>query len=135
MYDTAFQAKVWPVIISAMSTHIAPVYDGKLSKDVALSLSAFPYGIYQSQDGGGKNDDYIGQNGWTGLITVRSIDTTQSGAWHKALLVAQALPTIDDPIYDIQTTIKEPISLPVEKLTDTSVYTAGLIIEFKINIK
>jgi hypothetical protein len=135
MYDTTFQAKVWPVIISAMETYIAPAFNGKLSKDVAIARSDFPYGIYQSQDGGGKNDDYIGQNGWIGIITLRSIDTTLSGAWNRALSAAQLLPTLDHATYDIKAHIVHPIHLPVEKLNDTSVYTAGLSIEFQIKHK
>lgn len=135
MYDTTFQAKVWPVIISVMSIYVAPVYNGKLSKDVAIAKSEFPYGIYQAQDNGGKNNDFIGQNGWVGLVTIRNIDTTLSGAWHNALLVAQALQTINDPNYSITAKIDRPISLPVEKLNDVSVYTAGLIVEFSINPK
>lgn len=135
MYDKTFQVKVWPVIISVFNDYLAPVYSGKLSKDVAISKSAFPYGIYQSQDGGGKNDDHIGENGWKGQVVIRNIDTTLSGAWNKALEIGQALLTIDHPVYDVRADIRQPMSLPVEKLNDISVYTAGLLIELEIRLK
>jgi hypothetical protein len=132
MYDKKFQAKVWPIIIAEMSEHIAPIFNGRLSEDVAASLSQFPIGVYQSQDRGGRNDDYVGQNGWVGIITIRCIDTTISGAWNKALAVASGLQNISNPTYDISINIDNPIKFPVEKLTTGSIYTAGLVITMGI---
>lgn len=131
-YDKPYQAKVWPVIIALMSNHVAHVFDGRLSENVPSSLSQFPVGVYQSQDGGGKNDDYISMNGWLGQITVRCIDTTISGAWNKALEVAQAVLTISSGTYDISVDISRPIKFPVEKLTQGSIYTAGLVVTMGI---
>jgi hypothetical protein len=131
-YDTMFQAKVWPVIISAMEQYIAPVFNGRLSADVATTLTQFPVGVYQSQDGGGKNDDTINTNGWQGFVTIRCIDVTQSGAWNKALEVADALDTITNPNYNISIKIDKPQRFPVEKLTQGSIYTAGLVIAMGI---
>ncbi len=131
-YDKTFQAKVWPVIISELEEHVASVFDGRLSWAVPASLAAFPVGVYQSQDAGGKNDDTIGTNGWVGLITIRCIHTTLSGAWNKALEVASALQTITNPTYDISIGLSSPQTFPVEKLTSGSVYTAGLIISMGI---
>lgn len=132
MYDKTFQAKVWPIIIAEMSEHIAPVFSGRLSQDIPTSLTQFPVGVFQSQDGGGKNDDYIGQNGWEGQITIRSIDQTISGAWNKALEVAEALLMVENEVYDISVDISKPIKFPVEKLTTGSIYTAGLVITMGI---
>lgn len=131
-YDRTYQAKVWPIIIAELSEHIAPVFNGRLSYKVASSLTEFPLGVYQSQDGGGTNDDNIGQNGWQGLVTIRCIDTTQSGAWNKALDVANALLNIENSTYDISVDISRPIEFPVEKLTQGSVYTAGLVVSMGI---
>jgi hypothetical protein len=131
-YDKTFQAKVWPVIITAMSNYVAPVFNNRLSFGVPSSLSQFPVGVYQSGDAGGKNDDYIGQNGWQGPIIIRSIDLTLSGAWNKALEVAEALQTIEHDVYDISVEIPNPQQFPVEKLTQGSVYTAGLVVSFGI---
>ena len=126
-YDPLFQTKIWPVIISELEQHVAPVFGGRLSYKVASSLSQLPVGIYQSQDGGGSNDDTIGANGWTGLLTIRAIDTTLSGAWSKVQEAAAAMLTISHPSYDISVNISNPIELPVEKLTVGSVYTAGIV--------
>jgi hypothetical protein len=131
-YDKVFQAKVWPIIIAEMSEHIASVFNGRLSADIPASLSQFPVGVYQSQDGGGKNDDYIGQNGWLGDVTIRCIDTTLSGAWNKALEVAQAIITVENASYDISIDVSKPIKFPVEKLTTGSVYTAGIVVTMGI---
>lgn len=131
-YDNVFQVKVWPVIISELEQHVAPVYGGRLSYKVAASLSQLPVCVYQSQDGGGKNDDYISQNGWTGLVTLRSIDTTLSGAWNKAIEAVEALQTITNPTYDISVHVQNPIELPIEKLSTGSVYTAGIVIAMGI---
>lgn len=131
-YDTTFQAKVWPIIVSAMEQYIAPVFNGRLSADVATSLTQFPVGVYQSQDGGGKNADSIDTNGWQGFVTIRCIDVTQSGAWNKALEVATALNTITNTSYDISIKIDKPQRFPVERLTQGSIYTAGLVIAMGI---
>lgn len=131
-YDKTFQAKVWPIIIAELSLHIAPVFNGRLSHKVPSSLSQFPVGVYQSQDGGGQNDDHVGMNGWIGDITFRCIDTTISGAWNKALEVATALQNVNNATYDISVFINDPIEFPVEKLTTGSVYTAGLVVSFGI---
>lgn len=126
-YDNVFQVKVWPIIIAELSEHIAPVFNGRFSHKIPISLSQFPVGVFQSQDGGGKNDDTIGHNGWVGDITFRSIDTTLSGAWNKALEVGNALLTISNPSYDISIQISRPIEFPIEKLTQGSIYTAGIV--------
>lgn len=131
-YDKLFQAKVWPIIISELEQHVAPVFGGRLSHKVAASLSQLPVGVYQSQDNGGSNDDHIDQNGWSGFVTIRAMDTTLSGAWNKALEAAQALQNISNASYDISVAIDRPIELPVEKLTVGSIYTAGLVISMGV---
>jgi len=130
MYDKTFQAKVTPVIISVFEIYVAPVFNGRLYAMVAPSLATYPLGIYQSQDGGGVNKDFIGAdsgNGWEGMMTIRCLDVTLSGAWSKALDVAVALQSITHPIYDIDIHLEKPQWFPVEKLTAGNIYTAGLI--------
>ena len=131
-YDKTFQAKVWPTITALLEEVIGPVFDGRLYNKIATSLNTFPYGVYQSQDGGGKNDDYIDQNGWLGQVTIRSVDLTYLGAWERALEVATALQTVTHDDYDISVDIANPIEFPIERLTIGSVYTAGLIITMGI---
>lgn len=130
-YNETFIAHVWPVIIELMEMYIAPVFNGRLSYNVAKTLIP-PLGIYQSQDGGGNNDDHINQNGWKGLVTIRCIDTTLLGAFAKAAEVATALPTMEHSTYDIVVKTQRPITLPIERITQGSVYTAGLVVELGI---
>jgi len=132
MYDETFQAHVWPVIISLMDQYVAPVYSGRVSRNVPASLTTFPVGVYQSADGGGKNDDMIGQNGWKGFITFRSIDLTQSGAMNRLLQVAAVLPTIVHSGYAVSFHIDRPQEFPIEKITTSSVYTSALVLSVGI---
>jgi len=131
-YDKTFQAKVWPIVIEVLEAALLSVYSGRLYNKVATSLNTFPYGVYQSQDGGGKNDDYIGQNGWAGQVTIRSVALASDEAWTKALEAATALQTITNADYDISVDISNPIDFPIERLTIGSVYTAGLIVMMRI---
>jgi len=134
-FDPVFQARVWPIIISLMEQYVSPVFDGRLSKDIAGSLTSFPRGIYQSQDAGGKNDNYVGQHGWKGMVTIRALDITQSGAWDKALDAAIAARTMTHVSYDIGVSIDHPIPFPVEKLTQSSIYTAAIVLDMSIHPK
>lgn len=134
-YDKTFQAKVWPIIKEVMDTYIAPVFDGRLARDVSPPLTAFPRGVYQSQDGGGSNEDYISMNGWNGLVTIRCMDLTSTGADAKVLEVAQALQTITHATYSIDIHIQSPRTFPVEKITQGSVYTSALVLDITIHIK
>lgn len=133
MYDKTFQAKVWPVITSILTEYVAPVYDGRLSFNVPISLTDFPNAVYQSADGGGKNDDYINQNGWTGLVTIRSIDVTLSGAWNhlqQAMGVLASGVVHDD--YVVSINADRPQTFPIDKITRGTIYTAGVIIAMGI---
>lgn len=131
-YDKTYQAKVWPIIIAELTEHVAPIFDNRFSFGIPASLSNFPVGVYQSQDGGGKNDDYVGMNGWLGDVTIRCIDTTLSGAWNKALEVASGVQNITNLLYDISVDTSRPIQFPVERLTQGSIYTAGIVVTMGI---
>lgn len=135
-YDTSFQAKVFPVLMTAFETYLAEVYDGRLYASVPPATPEFPLGVYQSQDGGGLNADFINTNGWTGLITFRSIDITLDGAWDNINLLADrfaGLIASGVPGYSISVKPEHPQWFPVEKTTEYgSVYTAGLIVSFSV---
>lgn len=135
-YDRTFIAKIFPALQTAFDTYLGSIYDGKIYALVKTGSPDFPYCVYQSQDGGGVRADHINQNGWSGLITFRSIDTTLSGAWNRALQLLQALPNITVsgavPGFSIDYTAEKPQWFPVEKLSTGYVYTAGLIVRFDI---
>lgn len=128
MYDETFQTKVWPVLVSLFSSEVGPLFDGRFAYKVLPAMSQFPAAILQSQDGGGKNADTIDRNGWQGLITLRCLDTTLSGAWSLSQAVASVLPTIHHQLYDVRISILQPIEFPIEKISTGNVYTAGLLL-------
>lgn len=134
-YDTTFIAKIFPALQDAFDTCLSAIYSGRLYAIVKTGSPEFPYCVYQSQDGGGVRADYINQNGWNGLITFRSIDTTLSGAWNKSLQLLQALPAISGavPGFSIDYIAEKPQWFPVEKLSTGYVYTAGIIVNFTIS--
>ena len=135
MYDTTFQVMVWPTIIGLFQTYIAPIFDGRLSFQVPGAFVTFPAGVYQSADNGGTNADTIGTNGWTGLVTMRCMDTTLDGAWAKALQVANQLSTLHHPQYSISIKILHPLQLPVERITIGNIYTAAFVMEITLHVQ
>lgn len=132
-YDKSFVAKIFPALQTAFDDYLAAIYNGNLFAIVKTGSPPFPYCVYQSQDGGGKRADYLNQNGWNGLITFRSIDTTLSGAWNKSLQLLDAMPTVVASGYSIDFIAEKPQWFPVEKLSTGYVYTAGIIVNFTIN--
>ena len=132
-YDNSFQAKVFPLLMMAFDTALGSLYNDRVYAGVAPSNPTFPCLVYQSQDGGGVRDDHINQNGWDGLITFRSIDVTLSGAWNRLIQVADALPNVTISGYGVTYIPDHPQWFPVEKLSTSNIYTAGLIVQFKVN--
>jgi hypothetical protein len=134
-YDRTFMAKVFPALQTAFDDTLGSIYDGKIFATVKTGSPDFPYCVYQSQDGGGVRADYLDQNGWNGLITFRSLDTTLSGAWNRTLQILQALPAITGavPGFYIDYIAERPQWFPVEKLSTGYVYTAGIIVSFTMS--
>lgn len=132
-YDKTFMAKIFPALMDAFDTTLGPVYDGRIYASVPPAKPTLPCAVYQSQDLGGKRTDYLQQNGWSGLITFRSIDTTLSGAWNNALQLLVALDTITVPGFSINYIADRPQWFPVERLSTGNVYTAGIIVNFTIS--
>lgn len=135
-YDTSFQAKVFPVLMTAFETYLADVFAGRLYASVAPATPVFPLGVYQSQDGGGQRQDYINQNGWQGLITFRSLATSLSAAWDNIILLSDRLVGLSASGVSGYTISYQPDHaqwFPVEKTTDYgNIYTAGLIVSFSV---
>lgn len=135
-YDPSFQAKVFPVLMTAFEIYLADVYDGRLYASVAPATPTFPLAVYQSQDGGGLNADFVDQSGWEGLVTFRSLATTLQEAWDNLALLSARLPGLTASGvagYSIKNKPEHPQWFPVEKTTEYgSVYTAGLIVSFSV---
>lgn len=132
-YDESFQAKVFTVLVDAFEDYLAPVYDGRMYAFVAPGTSPYPKCVYQSQDGGGRENDTIGANGWRGTILFRTIHTTLSGAMNKTIELSNVLPTLAHANYSLSTRVRNPFPLPVEKINNESVYTFGIAVEIEIH--
>lgn len=133
MYDSSFQAKVFPVLKTAFDTYLSGVFDGRLYMGVPPSNPTFPCGVFQSQDRGGVNADKINQNGWEGLITFRSIDISASTADANLIALCNLLPTmVLASGYSMTFRASHPQWFPIEKKDGVSVYTSGLIVEFNV---
>lgn len=131
-YDVAFQAKIFPMLMQAFDDGIGSVVNGRLYATVAPPQPTYPLIVYQSQDGGGLRTDTIGRNGWEGMITFRSIDTTYSGAWNNILGIVNAIPNVVASGYRIEYLPEKPQWFPVERISTTNIYTAAIIVRFKI---
>lgn len=135
-YDLSFQARVFPALMTAFETYLATVYDGRLYASVGPATPTFPYGVYQSQDGGGLNADFIDQSGWQGLITFRSLATSLEEAWDNIELLSDRLVGLSISGvagYAISHKPEHPQWFPVEKTTEYgSIYTAGLVVSFSV---
>lgn len=136
-YQQTFIAQVWPMIKLAMET-VAPIYDGRVYSIVPPRNTSFPALSFQSQDLGGNNDDTIGNNGWNGVITIKSIDSNEENAHNKLALALQQL--AGNPVtvsgiltlsgeFTVQMEQLKPIIFPVERLTDQeSLYQAAVMV-------
>jgi len=135
-YDNSFQAHVFPVLMAAFEDYLADVFDGRLYAFVAPATPTLPLGVYQSQDNGGKRADFIDQNGWSGLITFRSIANNLATAWDNIVLLTdrlQGLTASGVAGYTIRAIPDHPQPFPIEKTTEYgTLYTAALIVSFSV---
>ncbi len=127
MYDPVFQAKIIPVLNSAFADALGPVYEDRVYAYVAPAKPTFPLMVYHPQDGGGRRADVIGQNGWEGLMTFRSMDITLSGAANKLIEAAEQFISVTASGYIIRTVFENPQYFPVERTTTGNVYTVGVL--------
>lgn len=135
-YQQSFIAQVWPMITRAMET-VEPIYEGRVYSIVPPRNTTFPVLTYYSQDLGGKNDDTIGNNGWNGVITLKSIATDQDTAFDLLATALHQLATTDIVLsglitlsgeFNIQFEQSKPITFPLEKLTGITLYQAGVLV-------
>lgn len=132
-YDVNFQARIFPMLMTAFADGLGDVYDSRLYATVAPPQPTYPYCVYQSQDGGGVKFDTFGRNGWDGYITFRSIDTTLSGAWGLIQELVEAIPLVVASGYLIEYMPDHPMWMPVERITIGNIYTAALVVRFQIS--
>ncbi len=144
-YQEAFFAQIWQMIADCM-TVIEPIYNGRVYSIVPPEDAEYPLAVYQSQDLGGVNDDTIGANGWNGIITVRSIATTQEEAHNKLAQSMSALYNNQNPMivsgylllsgaYNVSFFPDKPILFPVERQTGQYLYMPGVLVSVYIKPK
>lgn len=134
-YDVNFQARVFPVLMTAFETYLGDVVDGRIYAGIAPAVPTFPLIVYQSQDGGGVNADFVDQSGWEGLVTFRSLDTALDSAWDNLALLSNRLVGLSlsgVSGYSIKTKPMHPQWFPTEKISEGNIYTAGLIVSFSV---
>jgi hypothetical protein len=131
-YDPVFQAKIIPVLNKAFADTLGPIYGGRVYSHVAPSIPTYPLLVYHPQDNGGRRADAIGANGWEGLMTFRSIDTTLAGAANKLIEAAEQFVNLSAPGYFIQIVFENPQYFPVEKTTTGNYYTVGVLATIRV---
>lgn len=134
-YQVAFQAQVLPMVFEIMDT-IGQYTGGRVHYQIAPDNTEYPVFIYQSQDGGGVNDDTIGHNGWNGLLTLRCAHTSLSGVFNLLthamnMLCVPSGFNVTSPLlsgtFNARFVGDHIIPLPTETLTEGTIYQAGII--------
>jgi hypothetical protein len=131
-YDPTFQAYVMPVLQTAFEAAFDSIFDGRVYHQVQND-NIFPLLIYQSGDRGGKRNDYIGQNGWNGIVVFRSLDLDGKAAWDNLISVASALSSLTAVGYSFTYIVENPQEFPVEHTSFGDIHTAGLIVNLYIH--
>lgn len=131
-YDNTFQAKIWPVFRSALDVIASGKISGKLYRQVPSDAVTLPCIVYQSQDGGGKRDDRMGDNGWEGFITFRSISYDADEADNNLIALANEFQFVTASGFYISIIPEHPVEFPVEKKSAGKIYTSGLLTRVKI---
>jgi hypothetical protein len=68
--------------------------------------------IYQSQDGGGRAEQWLGEEGWSGEITVKCISANEGTAATLRDNAFSALQSLSAPGYSISAVHVRPLDLP-----------------------
>jgi hypothetical protein len=131
-YDPIFQARIIPILNSAFANTLGTAYSGRIYAYVAPATPTFPLMVFHPQDGGGRKADTIGHNGWEGLMTFRSMDTTLSGAANKLIEASEQFISVTASGYIIDTVFENPQYFPVEKTTTGNIYTVGVLATVRV---
>lgn len=81
-----------------------------------------PFVVYQSQDAGGRAEKHLNALGWSGLITVKAIATSQSAAETLMSAVAPGMNSLTSVGYNIFAEYMQPIVIPPD---DTGRWTTA----------
>lgn len=134
-YDVTFQSKIILLVIDTIETALKTITNSKVYFKVPPPLPTFPLVVYHFQDGGGKNNDTIGANGWKGLVTLKSLANDIPTATNLLVLCVEALDLLSNPDYDISVHVISPLDLPVDRLNNQNVYSIGVTLNITISPK
>lgn len=126
-YDIAFQTQALVLIRQALVAVLADTFDGRVYWQFAPQDAAYPLCVFQSQDGGGRRDDYVGENGWTGQITLRVLSDDPDEADTTLALLPPLLQNQSVEGYSLTVVPDRPLAIPPEMMPEGAVYTAAVI--------
>lgn len=99
-----------PVMRGAVAAALGASAHWQRNEDAAPTR---PYLIFDSQDGGGRADAYVGCIGWEGLVTVRAVADFQDEADAALAPAFTAMQSLSAPSgYAIGARFVRPITLP-----------------------
>jgi hypothetical protein len=73
-----------------------------------------PFVVYFSQDNGGRAEKHLNALGWSGLVTVKAIATSQGAAETLMLAVAPGMANLASGGYLLMAEYMQPVVIPVD---------------------
>lgn len=126
-YDIAFQTQALVLVRQALVEALTEIFAGRIYWQVAPQDATYPLCIFQSQDGGGRRDDYVGENGWSGQITLRVLSDDPDEADTTLALLPALLQGQSIGGYSLTIVPDRPLTIPPELTPEGAVYTAAVI--------
>jgi len=135
MYDPNLYANIWKFVSRSLSG-VLPIYSGRVYYQVAPVSSAFPLLVYQPVVNQSYANLLLNDSYWEGSITFRSMAATFTEAQDKLSEVISEISTtrtftvsgVAVP-HSVRYCVYEVPSFPVERLTESYIYTAAVTME------
>jgi hypothetical protein len=138
-HDPLFHARIEDDLRIAIDTIVNPLVSGGFWWYKAPEEQSYPFATAHFQDGGGKNSDFFGGNGWEGLVSlmIRGTDKLACGSLLRTCVSAlSSLQVVEssDPTINYGTMIQpwRPIAMPPESFSGQIVYTSGIILLIRL---
>lgn len=135
MHEPQLYARVWDVVGQSISG-VYPIYSGRVYYQVAPASTDFPVLVYQSVVNQAYVYNMLNDSYWSALITFRSIGPNFADCQNR---LAQSLVELSEmrhitlsglsQNYTVRFDVKETPSFPVEKLSESYIYTAAVTVE------
>ncbi|MBK9944213.1 MAG: hypothetical protein IPP13_21645 [Kouleothrix sp.] len=125
--DVAYQTKVVPRLRMLLIATLSSTFSGRVYWESPPQEAVLPFCVVQSQDGGGRRSDYVGEQGWSGLITIRVLDDDQGDADTLLQSLPSLLQGLNSAGQSLTFTPGRPLTVPPEEYPDMFIFTAALI--------